>query len=336
MKIEELKKAVLHCLNKNLVPFIKGSPGIGKSQLIYEIAEHNKMKVIDIRLAQLDPVDMNGFPRVDEHSATFLPLDLFPLETTEIPEGYVGWILFLDELPNASISVQNSAYKLILDRMIGNHKLNDKVFLIAAGNREEDGAFINSMPNPLKSRMIQLNLTPDTHQWLDWAYKNNINFKITSYIQSIGKLFLSSLNEDIDSYPCPRTWEFVNRLIEDKEEFPEHIIECIKGAVGQAEGHSFISYLKLYTQLESLDNILREPEKAILPNELAAQYAMLSVVAKNTNTSNADSIMKYVNRFDLEQQYIYLKEIQGRNASLLVQPDIRELMQKTSQELHAN
>ncbi len=40
---------------------IAGSPGIGKSYIIRDIAEQFKLKVIDMRLSQCDPTDLNNF-----------------------------------------------------------------------------------------------------------------------------------------------------------------------------------------------------------------------------------------------------------------------------------
>lgn len=47
-------------LNSNLVPFIVGSPGLGKSAIVHKYAKDNNLKVIDLRLAQCDPTELNA------------------------------------------------------------------------------------------------------------------------------------------------------------------------------------------------------------------------------------------------------------------------------------
>lgn len=47
-------------LKANLVPFVKGSPGIGKSDIARKVADHFNLKLIDFRLAQCDPTDLNA------------------------------------------------------------------------------------------------------------------------------------------------------------------------------------------------------------------------------------------------------------------------------------
>lgn len=55
----QAKTAILRTLRKRLVPFLHGSPGIGKSDIFRAIAKENGLKFIDIRLAQCDPTDLN-------------------------------------------------------------------------------------------------------------------------------------------------------------------------------------------------------------------------------------------------------------------------------------
>ena len=48
-------------LSANRVANLLGSPGIGKSDIIKEIAKKYALKVIDFRLAQADPTDLNNY-----------------------------------------------------------------------------------------------------------------------------------------------------------------------------------------------------------------------------------------------------------------------------------
>lgn len=100
-------------LKKRLVPMLHGSPAIGKSDIIRTIAAKFNLKVIDVRLSTYDPADMNGLPYFNtsgaRNIAEYVPFDVFPVEGDKIPEGYKGWLVFLDELPSAAPSVQAAA-----------------------------------------------------------------------------------------------------------------------------------------------------------------------------------------------------------------------------------
>ena len=58
----EMTDHIKSVLNAGLTPMIHGDPGIGKSDIVKAIAAAGKMEVIDIRLSQCDPTDLNGFP----------------------------------------------------------------------------------------------------------------------------------------------------------------------------------------------------------------------------------------------------------------------------------
>ena len=119
------------------------------------------MKVIDVRLSSLEPTDLQGLPWFNNGKAQFQPFDLFPLEDTPIPQGYQGFLLFLDEFNSASRAVQAAAYKVVLDRMIGNHKLHDKCFIICAGNKTSDNAITTRLSTAMLSRLVHINLEVD-------------------------------------------------------------------------------------------------------------------------------------------------------------------------------
>lgn len=90
-----LKECIKTCMKARLVPFIQGSPGMGKSAIVKEIADEYGLKLIDCRLSSMEPTDLLGLPWINNGKAEFNPYNLFPLEDTPIPNGYEGWLLFL-------------------------------------------------------------------------------------------------------------------------------------------------------------------------------------------------------------------------------------------------
>jgi len=43
-----------------------GPPGVGKSQMVAQVAQKNNVEVIDIRLSQMEPSDLRGIPFRDD------------------------------------------------------------------------------------------------------------------------------------------------------------------------------------------------------------------------------------------------------------------------------
>ena len=83
--------------------FLWGPPGVGKSQVVAQVATALGIRLIDIRVVLLDPVDLRGLPTVEQGRAAWaIPAFL--------PEDGAG-ILFLDELNAAPPLVQAACYQ---------------------------------------------------------------------------------------------------------------------------------------------------------------------------------------------------------------------------------
>lgn len=55
----QAQSIITKCIQAGLVPLLKGSPGAGKSSIVHALAKQYKLKVIDLRLSQCDPTDLN-------------------------------------------------------------------------------------------------------------------------------------------------------------------------------------------------------------------------------------------------------------------------------------
>jgi len=108
-----------------------GPPGVGKSQMVSEVAARYRAPVIDIRLSQMEPSDLRGIPfRVGDHVDWAIP-SILPDAGRHGEKG----ILFLDEITSAPPSVSAAAYQLILDRRLGAYAVPPGWAIFAAGNR---------------------------------------------------------------------------------------------------------------------------------------------------------------------------------------------------------
>ena len=64
MKPSLLIEALITAVPQNVALHIWGACGVGKSQLVKQVAQHLKREFIDVRAVQLDPVDFRGLPRI--------------------------------------------------------------------------------------------------------------------------------------------------------------------------------------------------------------------------------------------------------------------------------
>lgn len=128
----ELYTHIETLLNTDTPLFIHGSPGIGKSYIVADVAKKHDLELVDIRLSQMDPVDLRGVPSIKDDQTVWMPPVFFPKDRDS--EG----ILFLDELNSAPPSVQAAIYQLVLNRKMGEYELPSGWRIVCAGNRVSD------------------------------------------------------------------------------------------------------------------------------------------------------------------------------------------------------
>jgi MoxR-like ATPase len=162
--------------------FIWGSPGVGKSAAVAQAADHLDLGFIDIRLSQIDSVDLRGLPHVDRdtnRSRYALP-DVLPFAERDGKNG----ILFLDEMNLASAATQSAAYQLIHDRKLGDYILPEGWTVIAAGNERSHRVHATKMSSALANRFTHLWTTTDLDGWSRWAARAGIADIIRAFIRN--------------------------------------------------------------------------------------------------------------------------------------------------------
>ena len=327
----DLPRQLMNVLRSGHVPYVAGSPGLGKSSIVQQIAKANKLKLIDIRLAQADITDLNGMPFMNQTTgkASFFPFDMWPTEDMEPPEGYGGWLILLDELSSCAQSVQAAAYKVILDRQVGMHKLHDKVAMIAAGNLSTDKAIVNRMSTALQSRMIHFEITIDHKGWIDWASANKIDHRIISFINfKPDALHKFDPNHNDVTHANPRTWEFLSDIIKPMDSLEVMDMATFAGTVSEGMAREWFGYTQIYQSLPTIDEIKKNPTSAKLGNENSAHYAVTGLIGHYMTEANAGILLQYLERLPIEFQVIGLRGAVKKSSTITRSPDIMKWMQK--------
>lgn len=342
VSVGQAKPLVLTTIMCGLVAMLHGSPAIGKSSVVHQIAAEQNLKVIDLRLSQCDPTDLLGFPTIDPvtKKAGYAPMETFPIEGDEIPINpetgvqYQGWLLFLDELPSAPPAVQAAAYKLILDRMVGVHHLHKKVALVAAGNLEGDNAIVHPMSTALQSRLVHLVTTLNHKEWIDWASGAGVDYRVTSFINFKPQaLYTFDPNHTDKTYAAPRTWEFASRLIKKLGLDSEQLLPLVAGTISEGVAREFLTFCKIFTELPSINDIINAPESFKVPQEPSILYALTGSIGAHADNKNIDQLMKYVKRMPVEFQVVCLRDAIRRNKPLMTTAPIREWISGSASKL---
>lgn len=295
MTPSQLYTDLMHAVRIKEPYMIWGPPGGGKSSLVQQVSDALNMSMADVRALLLDPVDLRGLPSVSKGVTSWNIPSFLPTEG----DG----VLFLDELPAAPPMTQAALYQLVLDRRIGDYFLPEGWAIVAAGNREEDGAVSHRMPSALRDRFIHGELVSDISDWSEWALPNQIEPVVIAFLRSRPEL-LHRFNKKDRSNPTPRSWARVSRILASGtgNQASEH--RLIMGTVGEGAATEFSAYLRLFRDLPSADEILMNPKGAIVPKNAATLYAIASGVARFVTVTNIARAIQYFDR--LPQEYAVL------------------------------
>ena len=335
-----LKKYLITCMNAGLVPFVTGQPGIGKSDIVRQIAKEYNLEVIDIRLAQADITDLNGLPRFNKDKAEFIPFDIFPLENTPLPKGKQGWLCFMDEFNSSPRSIQAAAYKILLDRMVGNHKLHPNCVLMAAGNRKEDKAIVNDLSTATLSRLVHFQLDVSKDEWMyDYAIPNQLDGRIIAFINAFpDKLNTFDPEKSDKTFACPRTISFLDKLIKSKEQLgnpniTDEDLILFSGCVGDGVATEFINFVKVFTQVPKYSDIVKDPENTPIPDESALKWATITSLVQNADKKDSAQFIKYISNFDVSFQIVFLRMLLKKDGLYLSDKPTKQLILSLSQYL---
>jgi MoxR-like ATPase len=332
----QARRFIVRCMLAGLVPFLQGSPAIGKSAVVKSIADEYGLKLIDHRLSTSAPEDLTGLPRFKEDgTATFAPFDTFPTEGTKIPDGYQGWMIFLDEFNSASKMVQAAAYKLVLDKMVGLAKLHPNVVIVAAGNLTTDRAIVNPLSTAMQSRLITLEMILDHQEFMeDVALPQRWDSRIIAYLNyKKGALHDFRPDHNEKTFCSPRTWEFMNKLIKDQE-VVEADAALYAGAITSGVAVEFITFTKVYATLPRFQEIVRDPNGIDVPQDAATRWATVTHLIEHVDGDSFDAVSTYIAKFTAEMRVIFFRGLMIQKPDLKLHPAWRRSLVDISRYLH--
>lgn len=291
--------------HKKLSAFIWGSPGIGKSQIIEQVAEEYGYHLVDLRLSQMSELDVRGMPYINTETKSadwYCPDFMRDIGKKKI--------IFCDEINTAPPLVQSAAYQLILNRKIGQFELHDDDIIIAAGNNQKDKGATFILAKPLCNRFVHFDLVHDYEDFKNYAIRADFHPATIGFLEkNQDHLFTFDPASSDKAFATPRTWEFVSTIEKNyTKDIPKHVLNAaIVGSIGNATGSLYWAFRTKYEFLPDPKDIFDGRIKTF--NE---HFRNLKVDNKEKITLNEDQGLKYATITNL-LQLLYKFDIQLRS-----------------------
>lgn len=312
LKYSDIKSSVLAIFRQTsgMVPFIKGPPGAGKTALALDIFHAlgiPQPNILVLRPSLREAVDFLGVPRVVGDVSQWSP----PAEIHQLRDG--RWGVLIDELSDATTSVQNVMCGLVFDRQVGKIAFSPDVYLIATGNRTRDRSGANRVVSKLSNRTLNLQFDADVDDWAEWAQGAGIDPMLVQFLRFRPAL-LDAFDPDAESSPTPRQWEKVSRIPPDLPR--DCYIELLSGLVGEGAAAEYLSFREIIRDLPNTEEALAQPLRAPVPRDPAILYAYVGALAMVCNAANLDKLLLYVRRLPPEFGVMLLRDAQRRSPEI--------------------
>lgn len=325
MILQTLKSQIEFPPKKHMNIYLTGSPGLGKSAIISQIAKELDMVLIDLRLSAMEESSVLGVPYVHDGIMRYST----PQWWDENLFSGKPCILFLDELSSATPMVQTAAYRLILDRTIQNGKrLPDNCFIIAAGNLKSDKTGARDPLPALSNRFgmhLEIDKTRSFKPFIEWAYDQGFDMRLLAFLEWDKASVYGKIGDDV-AYATPRTIEDVNTHL--RTYTTDTLINiAVAGAVGSEWAHKFSGFRENFGKLPDYERIMAGDKsyKYVKADDgdIGLEFAIAVTIAQqfielfNTeelrksemSKTKGENLMSVVNQLDKDIQVIFLRSL---------------------------
>ena len=242
---------------------LMGPPGIGKTQIMQQIAEETGVGLVSYTLTHHTRQSALGLPFIDkvmlggeERTVTAYTMSEIiasvyrEMERTGVKEG----ILFLDEINCISETLTPMMLQFLQCKTFGNHEIPEGWVIVTAGNPPEYNKSVREFDVVTLDRIKRIDVQPDFEVWKEYAYEQGIHPAVISYLELRRKNFYRMENTvDGRIFATARGWEDLSRLIQVYETLGK---EVDREVVYQYIQHpmiakDFAAYLALYNKYKT-------------------------------------------------------------------------------------
>ncbi len=283
-----MKEIIRRIMEIGEVPMLVGPAGVGKTDVMKQIAKETGRDLVILILSQMEPGDLIGMPDRKDGKTVFLKPEWWPENGNAI--------IFLDEINRAHRSIRAAIMQLLIDKRINGHVLPDGVWIAAAMNPATDDYDVDEIFDAaFVDRFVWLKFAPGLEQWLAWAQDNDLPQWVMNLAIDMPELSTVDANFPMPEIkPTRRAMVRCAKVLSalNKKTIEKHGFEIAAGIVGPHAANTFVKYaLGKVKYRVTIDDVLKNFAKVkdILPklekDEVMAIVTRLAMRVREGNVT---------------------------------------------------
>tara|TARA_R110001592_G_scaffold212612_3_gene465031 strand:- start:487 stop:1545 length:1059 start_codon:yes stop_codon:yes gene_type:complete len=246
---------VPHVTSARFPVLMRGRHGIGKSQVVYQLAKTFNLPVVERRASQMTEGDLVGLPSINANATAWNPPNWFKYACQN------ACVLFFDEVDRATTEVRQGLFELTDSRKLNGFKLHEDVLIFAAINGGEHGANyqVSDMDPAELDRYTVFDLEPTVEDWLAWA-KSRVETIVWDFVNQ-NRNHLEH-NDDVEPnkvYPSRRSWDRFNSSVNDTgllEKASPVLYHLATSFLGMEAAVAFNDFVQNYERQVTVEDVL--------------------------------------------------------------------------------
>ena len=226
-----------HILNSRLPVLVRGRHGVGKSEVVYQIAAARDLPVVERRASQMTEGDLLGLPDTADTAINGRKCTTWNAPDWLVTACEQPVCLFLDEVDRATMEVRQGLFELTDSRKLNGWHLH-----------------------PELDRWTVFDVEPTTEDWLKWG-QENVNTVLWDFINQ-NRMHLEHMGdfEPNKVYPSRRSWKRFSDTANDAGVFEEgadsgllfHLATAFVGFEGAVALKDFVDRYEWQVTIEDI------------------------------------------------------------------------------------
>lgn len=245
-------------LGKQRPFFLLGSPGVGKTAIMSQIANELNVAYVSYSMTHHTRQSALGLPVICHENYEGMDYDISRYTMSEIiasvydemrRTGKKEGILFLDEINCVSETLSPAMLLFLQYKIFGSYKLPEGWMIVTAGNPPEYNRQVREFDVVTLDRMRVLDIEADLDSFREYAIEQSVHPAVISYLDEKKDHFYKVENTvEGKRYVTARGWEDLSSIIKLSEKEGIAIdINTVSGFIRDKQiAESFMAYYELY------------------------------------------------------------------------------------------